>query len=198
MKSVSSSSRCAAFTLIELLTVIAIIAVLMGLLFPAVGAVKDAARKTEAKNQLVQIVNAVKAFYAEYGRYPVKEGSTGDSEYAADNDTLFNVLRGYAFEGYQLGLNPRKIPFIEVPVAKDLNAPRSGQSGGVYYDPWGSPFRVLMDGDYDNKVKNPYSEGAGYPDIEAGVVAWSLGKDKQGGSGNKKDKTSSDDVLSWQ
>ncbi|HEX5175388.1 MAG TPA: type II secretion system protein, partial [Chthoniobacteraceae bacterium] len=44
------------FTLIELLTVIAIIAILMGLLFPAVNAVKENAKKVQAKNDVTQIV----------------------------------------------------------------------------------------------------------------------------------------------
>ena len=51
-----------AFTLIELLVVIAIIAILVGLLFPAFKAVQNQARKTQAKNDLTQIVNAVNAF----------------------------------------------------------------------------------------------------------------------------------------
>ncbi len=60
-----------AFTLIELLVVIAIIAILIGLLFPAFKAVQNQARQTQAKNDLTQIVNAVNAFYTDYGRYPI-------------------------------------------------------------------------------------------------------------------------------
>ncbi len=61
-----------AFTLIELLVVIAIIAILIGLLFPAFRAVQDQAKRTQAKNDLTQIVNAVNAFYTEYGKYPLQ------------------------------------------------------------------------------------------------------------------------------
>ena len=60
-----------AFTLIELLVVIAIIAILVGLLFPAFKAVQNQARQTQAKNDLTQIVNAVNAFYTDYGKYPL-------------------------------------------------------------------------------------------------------------------------------
>ena len=42
--------------LIELLVVIAIIAILIGLLFPAFRAVQDQAKRTQAKNDLTQIV----------------------------------------------------------------------------------------------------------------------------------------------
>jgi prepilin-type N-terminal cleavage/methylation domain-containing protein len=65
------------FTLIELLTVIAIIAILMGLLFPAIASVREAARKTQAKNDAANIVAAVKAYYTEYGKYPDLSGSAG-------------------------------------------------------------------------------------------------------------------------
>ena len=63
-----NSRRAAAFTLIELLVVIAIIAILIGLLFPAFRAVQDQARRTQAKNDLTQIVTAVNAYYTEYGK----------------------------------------------------------------------------------------------------------------------------------
>ena len=51
--------------------VIAIIAVLIGLLFPAFRAVQDQAKRTQAKNDLTQIVNAVNAYYTDYGKYPL-------------------------------------------------------------------------------------------------------------------------------
>ena len=42
----------------------------MGLLFPAFRGVQDQAKKTQAKNDLTQIVTAVNAYYTEYGKYP--------------------------------------------------------------------------------------------------------------------------------
>src|SRR5438067_6085174 len=79
-----------AFTLIELLVVIAIIAILVGLLFPAFQAVQSQARKTQAKNDLTQIVNAANAFYTEYGKYPL---ATDDSTIGPDNSGLMYTLR---------------------------------------------------------------------------------------------------------
>src|SRR5207245_9052115 len=91
------SRHTRAFTLIELLVVIAIIAILVGLLFPAFKAVQTQARSTQAKNDLTQIVNAVNAFYTDYGKYPMS-GTTdvtfGPGGSLATNETLFTELRG--------------------------------------------------------------------------------------------------------
>src|SRR5947207_1003507 len=67
-----------AFTLIEMIVVILIIATLAALLMGAATGVFDHARKVQAKNDVVQIVNAVNAFYTEYGYYPVS-GITTDA-----------------------------------------------------------------------------------------------------------------------
>src|SRR6266480_4595610 len=127
-----------AFTLIELLVVIAIIAVLIGLLFPAFRAVQDQAKKTQAKNDLTQIVNAVNAFYTDYGKYPLMNADTVYGPAANPNNTLFNVLRAQDATN-----NPRQIVFISPPYVKNDTAGnrRSGVSATTaqYYDPWGQP-----------------------------------------------------------
>jgi prepilin-type N-terminal cleavage/methylation domain-containing protein len=223
-------TRERAFTLIELLVVIAIIAILVGLLFPAFKAVQNQARQTQAKNDLTQIVNAVNAFYTEYGKYPLAAASTDTcfnwslgpcaSQQHLGSELLFNELRACTASdtvscSAPAMLNTRQIVYISPPIVKDPSNPRSGiatsaspggASTGRFFDPWGSPYNVVIDSNYDNGAVNIYGAtgGAGVDPILQGVVAWSNGLDLQVGTNsdyiyrNPTTGAQSDDVISWQ
>jgi prepilin-type N-terminal cleavage/methylation domain-containing protein len=185
--------RNSAFTLIELLVVIAIIAVLAGLAFPAVNGAIDSAKKAKARNDVVQIATAIKAYQTEYGKLPIYDGK---DEYEADNDVLFNFLRPMpGLVGEQKNMNPRLISFIEIRVAKGN---KDGLAGGVFMDPWGKPYKIRLDGDYNNQVENFYSANAGWNPVETSVIVASSGKAREGLSGDKNAGTAKDDIISWQ
>jgi prepilin-type N-terminal cleavage/methylation domain-containing protein len=166
-----------AFTLIELLTVIAIIAILMGLLLPALNAAKNAARKSQAKNDLTQLVTAIKAFYTDYGTYPLDpslEATPQDYEFGAtsggesSNADVVNVLRAdtnaadaLTSGSTPISVNPREVVYLDVPSVRDNTAPKSGlasssttgaKKAGEWFDPWGSTYVVAIDGNYDGYI----------------------------------------------
>jgi len=208
-----------AFTLIELLVVIAIIAVLIGLFFPAFSAVQNQARKTQAKNDLTQIVNAVNAYYTEYGKYPLPGAPTsppnsytyGPGGDQPNNQALLTELRGCtAAAGSCPGpatSNARQIVFISPRDVKNAASPRLGIGTAVgnigqYFDPWGNNYVIRIDADYNNQVGNPYTAdtGAGANPLNQGVIAWSAGSDGKSPGYNSGTTTfsASDDVISWQ
>jgi len=204
-RSISHSFR--GFTLIELLTVIAIIAILMGLLFPAVGAVKENARKVQAKNDVLQIVAAVKAYYTEYGKYPplVAPGSGASSsaseasdDFVGDpaasakeiNSKLFNTLRSIPEDpNLEYKLNPRRVIFFEGKSVSNAEAPRAGfldkeggstgANKGCFFDPWGKQYNVMLDTNYDNRldVGQCYTDFGENDKPRTAVGAFALGKD---------------------
>ncbi|SDS61295.1 prepilin-type N-terminal cleavage/methylation domain-containing protein [Opitutus sp. GAS368] len=63
------------FTLLELLSVIAVIGILAALIFPAVRSARVSANKARTKVQFSQWAAAMEGFRAEYGYYPVLHSS---------------------------------------------------------------------------------------------------------------------------
>jgi len=81
--------------------------------FPSFNDGVGPARKAQAKNAVLILTTAAKAYVAEYGVPPV-----GDSR------AILQVLQKD---------NPRKIVFLEI-------APKQISKEGFYTDPWGSPY----------------------------------------------------------
>lgn len=120
------SSACSprrAFTLVELLVVLAVIGVLVALLLPAVQSAREAARRTECANHLRQFGLAAHQFHDSFRRLP--PGVLGTPPKGAE----FDATSGHQY----VGTWPYLLPYLEMmPVADrigiDLNVDRLDQA----------------------------------------------------------------------
>ncbi|MEQ9453050.1 MAG: prepilin-type N-terminal cleavage/methylation domain-containing protein [Phycisphaeraceae bacterium] len=82
------------FTLIELLVVVSILALLIGLLLPALAQVRPVAREAECMSQLRQLAVAQYAYQLDYGVFSrLWAGSVSDGE--AEHVRMISPLEGY-------------------------------------------------------------------------------------------------------
>mgnify|MGYP002622036788 CR=1 FL=1 len=159
-----------AFTLIEILVVISIIAILAGLMFPAVKGVRNAARSAAAKNDTVQLTNAIKSFYVEYGHYPTDVFS-GESS-GTNNAALIRCLTGS-----NVGGNTRMIRYLEVSATSAKN--RSGlDENGKWIDPWRQGYIAFADTNYDGEIEVSGVGSSGTSKVRISAGAASLGVPK--------------------
>jgi len=194
---IPSHRRPHGFTLVELLVVIAIIAVLASAGFSAGNAAIQRAKKVTALSTATAIESAVNNFFTEYGSMP----ASGTGALELDTTTgaglvLLRELLGHTSSTQ----NTRKVNFLSVKEGKKRGT--GGINGLVYdnetpaglYDPWGGPYKVLLDLDYEEKLRIPNTVLNGNKTLNGRRVAvWSLGADGVAGSGGKK----ADDVITW-
>ncbi len=95
--------------------------------------------------------------------------------------------------------NTKSLNFLDgLPQAK--KGPDQRMENGLDYDtnpdapslmdPWGYPYKILVDSDYNEEIANPDTNGGGKPIRGQKAVMWSGGKD------GKLD-TWADNVKSW-
>jgi hypothetical protein len=109
--------------------------------------------------------------------------------------------------------NPKKTTYLN---AKQLNslAPDgvdlsiqsvNNRQGGIYRDPWGRPYIVVLDMDYDNRCRAPFDDFVGATRqpryINQPALVWSMGPDGQfdpNQAQNDPRGFNKDNIYSWQ
>lgn len=123
-----------AFTLIELLTVIAIIAILSAIAFGVMGGVRERAAINKAKTELAMLSQALEAYKKHYGDYPWIQNDPKTELYLA-----LTGRRGPT--GVDLSQNPGKRFVEELGKLKVLDATGAptedyDAAGNYFGDPW--------------------------------------------------------------
>lgn len=199
---IGTGPKRAAFTLVELLTVIAIVAILAAITIPALGGARDSANRAKTKAQFSQWAAAMELFRQEYGYYPdvAVNGRLDTERFVAE-------LTGRTLDGLALGAgygNRKGLRFYTL-AAEELD-----EEGELLMDAFGNTeIGVRVDTNRDGLINGSDSGSwvtvgglvsadtfspAGRSDlvptsgVRAGVVFYSAGSGKD----------ESDLVLSWQ
>ena len=151
----TAHSALLGFTLIEMLVVIAIIAILAGILFPTVVRSITRANVVKARSEAQNIEAALMLYFNEYGQLPIRDGDHGRNDVANPggdaiyNRNMFTILMGNdgGFgDNNSYGLNPKQTVFLTTEVPS---------TDGTYLDPWGTQYFMLIDRNYDESIIYP-------------------------------------------
>ena len=182
-----------AFTMVELLVVIVIIAVLAGLLMPAIiGGIKKA-EITHAQSDIKLFETAMNAYYADYHKYAEQykdpQGGVVDHRYT-HYPRLTATLRGSNLPGGNvatmlgtvgnnwLNQNPKGKIYLQI---RDSSICTNGvetyalvikATRGDFMDPWGNRYVVVADWSQDGKVS------ADGETVMQPLAIWSWGPDE--------------------
>jgi prepilin-type N-terminal cleavage/methylation domain-containing protein len=193
-----------AFTLIEVLITITIIAILASLTAAGIRNAIDQANRLKVRTVVMDLKNSIDQYQTDYSRWPIDSTITGANgedapELLTDgSNALVDALMGIppASSGTP-DLNPKRTPFAQFPPAHNG---RHGLVGAArpykLADMYGQPYHILLDTHGDNQVKNPDVNNT-EPKISQGqathlamkIAVYSCGKDQVPGT--------ADDVTSW-
>jgi len=173
------------FTLIELMVVVAVIAILAGLVLGGVGAVRQRAARGQAKAEVAAIEAGLARYQMDFGQYPVAVGALSSGAYALNpnnyvtpGQTLFTNLWGT--NKYRSATSGRR-QYLSVREAMVFTSGVSANTPDYFIDPWGYAY-----GYYWSGTNSLY--GGAVPDV------WSTGG--QAGTGTQTNRAKW--ITSWE
>ncbi len=179
----------AGFTRPEIVFFLACLLLVLSVVIPARVAVVQRRHLALARADIRLLQNAGEKFMREYGVWPTARTSDrGDVRFGRElpNWEIIHALRAVDADGNEgHAVNPQRIDFLN---AESLAAAGSRLAeGGEFLDPWGMPYQVVFDTDF-NDVCDIQNSIYGRL-IGEGIIIWSCGPDR------KSDTL--DDILSW-
>ena len=155
MKTQSGLFSCSrGFTLAELLTTMAIVAILIGLIVPALALVQKTAQKVRQKSQFHGIDIALESFRTDFGDYPDSSYNPGVDPGYCGAQKLAEAIIGW--DGF--GVHPRSE--LRSDGLADWN-------GNGIYDPDESVYHVTFDTPYETAADNHKVRKGPYLELEA-------------------------------
>ena len=136
--------------------------------------------ETMAMRDAMELRSALMNFQAEYRRFPTLSDSQADGDWVGE--TTPDLITGLIGEGDK-DWNPRKITFYAARMAEKNRSGLTETSSGEYQliDPWGNPYQVAIDTNYDQKLSIP-QDGADSLELRYEVAVWSCGVDGVSGT----------------
>lgn len=221
----SPAGKAKAFTLVEMLVVIAIIGILAAMLLPALAYAKIAAQKAKARTEMSTLVTAIQAYNQDYSRFPTTQNPpAGDFTYGGTvlpsaptaNAEVIAILMDITSTAVDAGhqKNPKQVHYLTPTVVSDPTQPGVCNADWIYRDPWGNPYVISLDLNYDGVCEDAFY---GLPAVSGGglnglilqsdgnyacrstVMVWSAGPNgKIDPSSPANQGVNKDNVISWQ
>jgi prepilin-type N-terminal cleavage/methylation domain-containing protein len=173
-------SKSSAFTLIELLTVIAIIGVLAGITFGVMRGAQEKSARGQAASELAALAQALESFKRQYGDYP-QTGTTvaGPSETLINSShneyKLFNALAGKYGPKVDTAIEGRaftelaKFTLLSVKASDQPSPTGTTLVANAFVDPWGQLYQYYYRPNSGSNRWNSFVLFSAGPDGKVGI-----------------------------